>query len=217
MSSFSIGSFLKSPITLPAQIAESVAQSPATQMLRQVAASSVFTAGQAMSMGAMMTGAPFASPLIAMGSAALAQTIAGTPPGFVAPPIMQRANYGFGGAQQIGAQLPAYGQYAAAGMPNSFATAGFNNINAASYAATANAGFMPSGNNGLDLANAVANAPAYSPAEQALLNQIQDPQQRAMQQLQMFMQKQALLATMLSNLANMRHEMLKTVANNLRA
>jgi hypothetical protein len=30
-------------------------------------------------------------------------------------------------------------------------------------------------------------------------------------------QKSALLATTLSNLANMRHEMLKTVANNLRA
>jgi len=29
--------------------------------------------------------------------------------------------------------------------------------------------------------------------------------------------KQALLATTISNLANMRHEMLKTVANNLRA
>ncbi len=33
----------------------------------------------------------------------------------------------------------------------------------------------------------------------------------------MMMQKQALLATTLSNLANMRHEMLKAVANNLRA
>jgi hypothetical protein len=82
--------------------------------------------------------------------------------------------------------------------------------------ATMGMGFMPSGNIGLDLANAVAQAPAYSPAEQQLLQQIQDPQQRAMQMLQMFMQKQALLTTMLSNLANMRHEMLKTVANNLR-
>jgi hypothetical protein len=82
--------------------------------------------------------------------------------------------------------------------------------------ATLGMGFMPSGNIGLDLANAVAQAPAYSPAEQQLLQQIQDPQQRAMQMLQMFMQKQALLTTMLSNLANMRHEMLKTVANNLR-
>jgi hypothetical protein len=82
--------------------------------------------------------------------------------------------------------------------------------------ATLGMGFMPSGNIGLDLANAVAQAPAYSPAEQQLLQQIQDPQQRAMQMLQMYMQKQALLSTMLSNLANMRHEMLKTVANNLR-
>jgi hypothetical protein len=83
--------------------------------------------------------------------------------------------------------------------------------------ATLNNGGIPTGNTALDLANSVANSMAFSPAEQALLNQIQDPQQRAMQQLQMFMQKQSLLATMLSNLANMRHEMLKTVANNLRA
>jgi hypothetical protein len=82
--------------------------------------------------------------------------------------------------------------------------------------ATMGAGFIPTGNTGFDLANSIAMMPTYSPTEQALLNQIQDPQQRAMQELQMFMQKQALLATTLSNLANMRHEMLKTVANNLR-
>jgi hypothetical protein len=83
--------------------------------------------------------------------------------------------------------------------------------------ATMGAGFIPTGNTAFDLANAVGQMPTYSPAEQALLNQIQDPQQRAMQELQMFMQKQALLATTLSNIANMRHEMMKTVANNLRA
>ncbi len=59
--------------------------------------------------------------------------------------------------------------------------------------------------------------PLYTDAQQALLNQITDPKQRAMQELQMQQQQQALLATTLSNLANMRHEMLKAVANNLRA
>ncbi len=83
--------------------------------------------------------------------------------------------------------------------------------------ATMEAGFMPTGRTSLDLANSIANYPAFSPTEISLLGQIQDPQQRAMQALQMTMQKQALLATMLTNLANMRHEMLKAVAQNFRS
>lgn len=59
-------------------------------------------------------------------------------------------------------------------------------------------------------------APQFSATEQALLNKIHDPEQRAVQALQMQMQKQALLTTVLTNLANMRHEMLKSVAQNLR-
>jgi hypothetical protein len=77
--------------------------------------------------------------------------------------------------------------------------------------------FIPSGDTALDMVRRMTYGPAHSPAEQAMLDQIQDPQQRAMQELQMFMQKQSLIATTLSNIANMRHEMLKTVANNLRA
>jgi hypothetical protein len=84
-------------------------------------------------------------------------------------------------------------------------------------AATLGMGMIPTGDTAFDIANSVAHSNMFSPAEQALLNQIQDPQQKAMQALQMFMQKQALIATTLSNLANMRHEMMKTVANNLRA
>ena len=88
---------------------------------------------------------------------------------------------------------------------------------ATSYAATANAGFVPTGDSTFDLANAIANAPTYSPTELALLSKIKDPEQRAIQELQMQMQKQALLCTVLTNLANMRHEMLKAVAQNLRS
>ena len=84
-------------------------------------------------------------------------------------------------------------------------------------AATVNAGFVPSGDSTFDLANAIANAPTYSPTELALLSKIKDPEQRAIQELQMQMQKQALLCTVLTNLANMRHEMLKAVAQNLRS
>jgi len=74
-----------------------------------------------------------------------------------------------------------------------------------------------SGNDTYDLANAIANAPTYSPTEMALLSKIKDPEQRAIQELQMQMQKQALLCTVITNLAQMRHDMLKAVAQNLRS
>jgi hypothetical protein len=93
----------------------------------------------------------------------------------------------------------------------------FRSQAATGAAATLGMGNIPTGDTAFDIANSVANSSMFSPTEQALLNQIQDPQQRAMQALQMYMQKQALIATTLSNLANMRHEMMKTVANNLRA
>jgi hypothetical protein len=88
---------------------------------------------------------------------------------------------------------------------------------ATATSATVGAGFMPSGDTTYDLANAIANAPTYSPTEMALLSKIKDPEQRAIQELQMQMQKQALLCTVLTNLANMRHEMKKAVAQNLRS
>jgi hypothetical protein len=56
----------------------------------------------------------------------------------------------------------------------------------------------------------------FSPLETELLVQIQDPKERAMAQLRMFMQKQALLTTLLTNIANMRYERSKIVAKNLR-
>lgn len=124
---------------------------------------------------------------------------------------------GFGG--QYGNQA-IYGQLnpgmAPVGVPfNPAAVYGSNAATATS--ATMNAGFIPSGNTTFDLANAIANAPTYSPTEMALLSKIKDPEQRAIQELQMQMQKQALLCTVLTNLANMRHEMLKAVAQNLRS
>lgn len=88
---------------------------------------------------------------------------------------------------------------------------------ASGASATYAAGFTPTGNTTYDLANAIANAPTYSPTELALLSKIKDPEQRAIQELQMQMQKQALLCTVITNLANMRHEMLKAVAQNLRS
>jgi hypothetical protein len=56
-----------------------------------------------------------------------------------------------------------------------------------------------------------------SATEAALLEQIEDPEQRELQRLQMQMQKQALLSTSLENLASMRADMLKAVAQNLRS
>jgi hypothetical protein len=56
-----------------------------------------------------------------------------------------------------------------------------------------------------------------SATEVALLEQIEDPEVRELQRLQMQMQKQALLSSSLENLASMRADMLKAVAQNLRA
>jgi hypothetical protein len=58
---------------------------------------------------------------------------------------------------------------------------------------------------------------SLSPAERAALEKIKDPEQRARQLLQLHMQKQALLATTQTNMAQMRRDMLKAVAQNLRA
>jgi hypothetical protein len=63
----------------------------------------------------------------------------------------------------------------------------------------------------------VAKPSELSPAELAMLDQIEDPQIRELQRLQMMMTKQALLTTALSNLAGMREDMRKAVARNLRA
>jgi hypothetical protein len=52
--------------------------------------------------------------------------------------------------------------------------------------------------------------------EQKLLGSIKDPQQRAMQQLQMEQQSQALLCTCVTNIAMMLYESHKAAANNLR-
>lgn len=62
-----------------------------------------------------------------------------------------------------------------------------------------------------------ADDDVLSEAELAMLTQIADPEQREMQRLQMIMQKQALLASSLTNLATMRHDMRKAVSQNLRA
>jgi hypothetical protein len=58
---------------------------------------------------------------------------------------------------------------------------------------------------------------SLSPAECAELEKIKDPEQRARQLLQLHMQKQALLATTQMNMAQMRRDMRKAVAQNLRA
>lgn len=58
---------------------------------------------------------------------------------------------------------------------------------------------------------------SMAPAERAALEKIKDPQQRALQLLQLYMQKQALQATTQTNMAQMRRDMLKAVAQNLRA
>ena len=63
-----------------------------------------------------------------------------------------------------------------------------------------------------------ADDDVLSEAELAMLAQIADPEQREMQRLQMIMQKQALLNSSLTNLASMRHDMLrKSVSQNFRA
>jgi hypothetical protein len=56
-----------------------------------------------------------------------------------------------------------------------------------------------------------------SETELAELARIADPEQRELQRLQMIMQKQSLLNTTLANLANMRQDMRRAVAQNMRA
>jgi hypothetical protein len=58
--------------------------------------------------------------------------------------------------------------------------------------------------------------PELSAYEQALLDQIKDPQQRELQRIQMQTQKRSLLATTLSNLEQMRKDMLRAVEQNFR-
>jgi TIR domain len=67
-----------------------------------------------------------------------------------------------------------------------------------------------------DASPPVAKPSDLSPTELAMLDQIDDPEQRELQRLQMMMQKQALTATVLTNMASMRHDMLKAIAQNFR-
>jgi hypothetical protein len=77
-----------------------------------------------------------------------------------------------------------------------------------------NANVLGTGDTALDIANAIANMPA---AKAQATAEAMDPQQAAIRELQEFMAKQELLATTLNNIAKQRHEMMKTVASNLRA
>ena len=63
----------------------------------------------------------------------------------------------------------------------------------------------------------VAKSSELSPQELAMLNQIDDPALRELQRIQILMQKQAMLNTVLTNLTGMREDMRKAVARNLRA
>jgi hypothetical protein len=54
-------------------------------------------------------------------------------------------------------------------------------------------------------------------SQQKMLDAIQDPEQKAMQQLQLEEQNKELVATTISNILKMRHDALMTVANNLKA
>lgn len=58
---------------------------------------------------------------------------------------------------------------------------------------------------------------SLAPGERAALEKIKDPEQRHRQMLQLYMQKQALLANITTNMAEMRHDMRKAVQQNLRA
>jgi hypothetical protein len=58
---------------------------------------------------------------------------------------------------------------------------------------------------------------SLSPGERASLEKIKDPQQRAIQLVQLYLEKQSLLAQAQTNMAQMRRDMLKAVAQNFRA
>jgi hypothetical protein len=98
-----------------------------------------------------------------------------------------------------------------------FGFGGFGMSDVAGELTAMGAGALPTGNVSFDLSRSIANAPPFSPTEMAMLSQIKDPQQRSIQMLQMYMQKQALLATVITNLAQMRHDMMKATAQNLRS
>ena len=129
------------------------------------------------------------------------------------PPFDQRmaSPYGFPGqygGQQIAAQL---GTYAAT-------AAGIGGGSGAAVAA--GAGFMPTGinpagNSNADLVNTIANAPLFSPDEAQLMSKLR-PEQQAMMTLQAKKQRESLMTSILTNIANMKHESLKGIAQNLR-
>jgi TIR domain len=58
---------------------------------------------------------------------------------------------------------------------------------------------------------------SLSPDERASLEKIKDPQQRMIQMVQLALEKQSLHATALTNIAQMRHDMLKGERQNFRA
>lgn len=57
---------------------------------------------------------------------------------------------------------------------------------------------------------------SLTPDERAALEKIKDPQQRDIQRLQFYLNKQSLLAKAGTNIEQMRHDMLKTVAQNFK-
>jgi hypothetical protein len=131
---------------------------------------------------------------------------------FYPPPFDQRmmSPYGFAG-QYGGAQIGAQIAQAAA-------TAGFGGGSGAAVAAGAGflpTGINPAGNSNADLVNTIANAPLFSPDEAQLMSKL-PPEQQAMMTLQAKKQRESLMTSVLTNIANMKHESLKGIAQNLR-
>jgi hypothetical protein len=66
------------------------------------------------------------------------------------------------------------------------------------------------------LVGSIANASLFTPAEQGLLNQISDPAQKATFVLQKMMQRESLLASVLTNVSHMLYDTARGIAQNIR-
>jgi hypothetical protein len=67
----------------------------------------------------------------------------------------------------------------------------------------------------LELINQIANAPLFNKEEEALMSKL-PPEQQAMMKLQAKKQRESLLTQTATQLINMKQEMLKQIAGNLR-
>jgi hypothetical protein len=237
----SIGRVIAAPITIPFEIAKAVA--PAATSLLQGVVNTGFEAAK-FATGAMgMMSLPLMNPMLAIGANLAGSALNGmqgmangvfngingsfgrdvpySPYGQVfTPPLYDRMGMG-GFAGQIGGGLisQAFGAIAGgAGVPGVGGVFDGGVTPSSTFGSNvpiAPGVFNPTGSTDSALVNTIANAPLFSQDEKDLMAKL-PPEQQAMMTLQARKQREALMTSVLTNIANMKHESLKGIANNLR-